>query len=113
MRAIVESEPRSTDHPTAQRAVGRPEMAQVVAAVAEAFGESSSDLREKRGGVARMLVAWLGWYEGWQRLSLIAAALRIRSGGHISNLIRAADEMLRSDTALQQYADEALATLRA
>jgi len=36
----------------------------------------------------RRLVAWIGWHEGLITLRSIAASLRLRSEGHISNLIK-------------------------
>ncbi len=50
MRNAVESKPRSTDHPKAHRAVGRPKMHRVIAAVANAAGDTPSAIRSRRGG---------------------------------------------------------------
>ena len=65
MRKKVESKPRSTDHPKTQRAVGRPQMHAVIAAVGKAAGESAAAIRAMRGGSLRRLAAWIGWHEGW------------------------------------------------
>jgi hypothetical protein len=113
MRKIVETKPRSTDHPRAQRAVGRPKMHQIVDAVGKAAGTSAAWIRETRGNVLRRLAAWIGWYEGLITLRSIAAGLRLRSEGHISNLIRRCDHEFGSSEALLGYLDAALATLRA
>jgi putative transposase len=64
VRRIVESKVRSTDHPKTQRAVGRPRMAEVISAVAQACRTSAAVLRAQRGGPLRRLVAWIGWNEG-------------------------------------------------
>ena len=80
--------------------------------VAKAAGVDDEAIRHGRGGATRMLVAWLGWYEGMKRLRQIAAVLRLRSTGHISNLVRRCDRELRSDPILQRIADEALSVLR-
>jgi hypothetical protein len=88
MRARIETKPRSTDHPRSQRAAGRPKMHSIVSAVANAAGETAESIRMTRGHVLRNLVAWLGWNEGWVTLRSIAASLRLRSEGHISNLIK-------------------------
>lgn len=113
MRTIVESEPRSTDHPKKQRMIGRPSIQKVVATVARVAGESVEMLRAMHGGSLRGLVAWLGWHEGWVTLRAIAAALRLRSEGHISNLIRRCDRELGSNEILLGQLDGALAALRA
>lgn len=112
MRAVVESRPRSTDHPTTQRAVGRPQMPAVIEAVAQVAGESVIAIRSVRGNRWRRLVAWLGWHEGLVTLRLIAASLRLRSEGHISRLIRRCEAELGSDNSLLAHLDLALATLR-
>jgi REP element-mobilizing transposase RayT len=112
MRAMVESRPRSTDHPKAQRAVGRPKMHAVIAAVARAAGECVEAVRSKRGNVLRRLAAWLGWHEGLITLRSIAASLRLRSEGHISSLIRRCEEEFASNSALLKHLDLALADLR-
>jgi putative transposase len=88
MRKRVESKPRSTDHPTPQRALGRPKMAAIVAAVAKVSGEKASAIRAAGGGRLGRLVSWIGWHEGLVTLRSIAASLRLRSKGYISALIQ-------------------------
>lgn len=113
MREIVESRPRSTDHPKAQRAVGRPGMPEVIAAVARAAGQTAAALRTARGNALRRLTAWIGWHEGLVTLRSIAAALRLRSEGHISGMIRRCEREFGTNPALLTHLDLALATLRA
>jgi REP element-mobilizing transposase RayT len=113
MRKQVELKPRSTDHPSIQRAVGRPKMYKVVDAVAKAAGVTASAIRETRGSILRGLAAWIGWYEGLVTLRSIAASLRLRSEGHISNLIKRCEHMFGEDENLLAWLDTALATLRA
>lgn len=113
MRKRVESTPRSTDHPKAHRAVGRPRMHTVLQAVSRAAGVSASSIRSARGGILRPLAAWLGWFEGWITLRSIAASLRLRSEGHISNLIRRCGRELASNRELLRLLDGSLATLNA
>ena len=71
-------------------------MATVVDAVAGAFRIAVRDIREFNGGAARMLAAWLGWYEGLHRLRSIAPALRLRSSGHVSDFVAEAERALTS-----------------
>lgn len=112
MRRVVETKPRSTDHPRMQRAVGRPKMHEVVSAVAQAAGVTASTIREGRGGPLRRLVAWIGWHEGLVTLRSIAASLRMRSEGHISGLIRRCEHEFSTDATLLGYLDRALAVVR-
>jgi hypothetical protein len=112
MRAQVESKVRSTDHPQVQRAVGRPKMHKVMAAVAKAAGETVETIRHTQGHILRNLVAWLGWHEGWVTLRSIAASLRLRSEGHISYLIKRCETVFADNTILLDQHDRALAALR-
>lgn len=111
-RAFVESKPRSTDHPRTQRAVGRPSIQNVIAAVASAASESASRIRQMRGGGLRRIVAWLGWHEGWVTLRSIAAAMRLSSEGHVSGMIRRLEAELDEDPALLRTLDLAMGILR-
>jgi putative transposase len=113
MRKRVESKPRSTDHPTPQRAVGRPKMAAIVAAVAKVSGQKASAIRAAGGGRLGRLVSWIGWYEGLATLRSIAASLRLRSEGYISALIQRCQRELPHDPALESWLDAALAALNA
>jgi putative transposase len=113
MRQIVESKPRSSDFPATQRAVGRPKMADVVQAVAKAANVSIELLRSRHGKEWRRLAAWIGWNEGLLTLRSIAASLRLRSEGYISNLIRHCTRELGQNQELLARLDLAIATLRA
>lgn len=113
MRKFVESKPRSTDHPAAHRGVGRAKMARVIEAVAKVAGAPATVIRHTHGGALRRLTAWIGWNEGWQTLRSIAASLRLRSEGHISNLIQRCECDLGRDPALLAQLDGVLALLRA
>jgi len=113
MRNIVESRPRSTDHPVKQRAIGRPTVQKVIAAVAEAGAEAQEIVRSRGGGALRRMVAWIAWNEGLVTLRSIAAALRLRSEGYISNLIRRCERELNTDEVLLARLDTAIALLRA
>jgi putative transposase len=113
MRKIVESRPRSTDHPQAQRAVGRPKMATIVSTVADGAGRSAESVRETRGDPLRRLVAWIGWHEGLVTLRSIAASLRLRSEGYVSGMIRRCERELGQNADLLAQLDLAIKSLRA
>lgn len=112
MRILMEAKPRSTDHPKIQRALGRPAMHRIIAAVAATAGRTPDTIRTTRGDPLRSLIAWIGWNEGWITLRTIAASLRLRSEGHISNLIRRCERMFSSDDRLLGQLDAALALIR-
>jgi hypothetical protein len=57
MRKLVESRPRSTDHPKPQRAVGRPDLRAIVKTVAAIGSTSPEAVRSVRGGPLRRLIA--------------------------------------------------------
>jgi predicted RNase H-like HicB family nuclease len=61
-------------------------------AVATRGGADAS--HQRAGGAARMLAAWLGRYEADSRLRSIAATLRLRSSGYVSDLIAACEREL-------------------
>jgi REP element-mobilizing transposase RayT len=113
MRELVESRPRSTDHPKPQRAVGRPDLRTIVETVAVIGSTSQEAVRSVRGGPLRRLIAWIGWHEGLITLRSIAAALRLRSEGYVSNLIRRCDRELAGDSRLLANLDATLTILRA
>lgn len=113
MRRQVETKPRSTDHPRIQRAVGRPKMFQIVDAVAKAADVTADLIRATRGGMLRRLTAWIGWNEGLITLRSIAASLRMRSEGHISNLIKRCEREFGDEPTLLTWLDASLVTLRA
>lgn len=113
MRKVIESKPRSTDHPKAHRAVGRPKMHRVIEAVARATGETAASIRAMRGGTLRRLAAWVGWNEGLLTLRSIAASLRLRSEGYVSGMIRRCEREFGCNQAMLGYLDDALLVLRA
>ena len=112
MRKVIAEKPRSDEHARAQRLIPRLKMAKVVKAVANVCGIEEKDLRHHHGGAPRMLVACIGWNEGLLRLREIAAALRLRSAGYISTLIRKGDGELAADESLQHVARQAIAALQ-
>lgn len=112
MRALVESTPRSTDHPLLERAVGRPTILAILDAVSEVCGQSAETIRSTRGCEARALVAWVARNEGLITLRSIAAALLLRSEGHVSTLIhRCENEFDRSPSRVAEL-DRTMEILR-
>ncbi|HEX7705001.1 MAG TPA: transposase [Thermoanaerobaculia bacterium] len=114
MRKLVESKPRYDAHPRTQRAVGRPKMHAIIQTISHQAKVPHQTIRSRAGGNLRLLAAWIGWNEGWITLRGIAAALRLRSEGHISSLIARCEELFgKNDVGLLAQLDAALTTLRA
>ena len=106
------SGPRCDEHPKGQRYVARPKMAQIVPAVAKAFGVSVDEVRARRGSRARGVAAWLGCYEGMLTRREIAAGLRINSPGRVTQLIKACDRTIDGQAGLRQSIDRCCDLLR-
>jgi putative transposase len=113
MRKLVESRPRSTDHPVTQRAVGRPRMHSIVKTVSDVAKRLHEVIRTTSSAERRRLAAWIGWHEGLMTLRSIAAGLRLRSEGYVSSLIRRCDQEFATNRLLLAQLDTALAVLRA
>jgi hypothetical protein len=87
-------------------------MARVVAAVAATFSIDEDRIRHGRGGIPRMIAAWVAWNEAMLTQRNIAAGLRLRSAGHVANLVRGCDEELATHPLLQEGVDRCISTLR-
>jgi hypothetical protein len=87
-------------------------MHEVIAAVAQSAGTTAGAIRAGRGGPVRRLAAWIGWNEGLTTLRAIAASLRLRSEGHISNMVQRCEAEFGRDARLLGQFDAALLLLR-
>lgn len=101
LKKILRGKMRSDTQPALQRLAGAPSVHAIADAVATVFGAVKRDLLHGRGGDARMIIAWLAWFEGAHRLRKIAALLRIRSTGHVSGLVRRAERTISASAHLQ------------
>lgn len=103
--------PRSDEFPRAQRDPASLTMVDIISAVSKAMEVSEDAIRRGRGGTGRMLCAWIATREGQIRLREIAASLRVRSTGHVTNLIKSCDRLLDRDPSLRTCADRSLELL--
>jgi putative transposase len=110
MRDRIEVRPRSHDHPLAQREL-RPAMHEVISAVAQVMSLPEDRIRTAGSGMARSLVAWIGRYEANLTNRQIAAALRLRSEGHVSNVVAQCDRELSENAMLREAVDRCMSTL--
>ena len=91
MRGLIESKPRSSDHPIEQRYAARPRPARIAEVVASVFETTAEQVRTSHGTIERRAVAWLGCYEGMARLGAIGTVLGLRSTSRVSQLITECD----------------------
>ena len=112
MRSKVEEKPRSDEFPSRQRNPVARRMADVIATVSRVLSIEENDIRFGRGGLARTLAAWVGSRLGLD-LRSIAAALRLRSAGRTSDLVKKCELALVKDAAVQDAANRCLEILRA
>jgi putative transposase len=105
MRARVESEPRSKEHPGPQRFVGHASIEKVVETVATAFQTTPEEIAARRGGEAREITAWLGCYESMLPLHKIGRVLGLRSASRVSTLIQRCDRRRKQDPLLRNTVD--------
>ena len=112
VREKIEIKPRSDEHPREQRLPVRHAMSTVVASVAEELAIDEQRIRNGRGGVPRMLAAWLGCYEALLTGREVAAGLRIKSSSQVTRLVRQFDRDLAASASLQATVDRCVSTLR-
>lgn len=110
MRDRIEVRPRSQDHPLVQREL-RPAMNEVIAAVAEVMSLPKERIQSRTGGMARSLVAWIGRYESNLTNSQIAAGLRLRSQGRVTDIVAECDRELSRNAMWREAVDRCMSTL--
>ena len=99
VQQIIDGTERSEDLPRAQVHPGRPELDDVVTAVASTFDTTTETIRDTHGTLERRLVAYLAFEEGLVPLRHIARALGMTSAGGVSTLVaRCRDEIARDPT---------------
>lgn len=111
VRDRIELKPRANEYPRAQRDILRPKMGGILIAVANVFGVPEDDVRRGRGGTPRSVAAWIACYEGMLTNAEIAAALRLRSDGHVTKLVTTCERDLRRSPHLRECVDRCMATL--
>ena len=111
VRERVESRARPREHPRAQRELLRPGMDAIVIAVANVLGVPEAAVRNGRGGLPRMIAAWIACYDSLLTNGEIAAALGLRSGAWVPQLVARCDRELRTSTRIRQCVEQCLSTL--
>jgi REP element-mobilizing transposase RayT len=112
LREEIDLKPRADDHERFQRVVGQPSMAAVVAGVAECLSIDPQRVRYGRGSTPRRMAAWIACNDALLTNREIAAGLRLRSSGHISDLVRRFDRELTGNAVLQGWVERCISTIR-
>lgn len=102
MRELVESNPRSDEHPRAHGPMPKRTMMRVIEAISEACEVTTEAIRGGRGG-ARSLAAWLA---GVRRPGAALARLRLRNSATFSTLVRDCEKQFARDELLVEPANE-------
>ena len=101
VQQIIDQKDRSVEHPREQVHPGRPDLNGVSTAVAQIFDTTYEAIATGRGTIERKILAYLAFEEGLIPLRRIAAALGLRSAGHVSNLVRRCRDALTQDATMR------------
>lgn len=112
VRQQIDRRPRSSEHPRAQRVIGALPISAIITIVAKTFCTGEEYVRRRGDGFPRMVAAWIARNESLLTNAEIAAGLRIRSSGHVSDLVRKCDRALDENPILRRYVDRCLSTIR-
>ena len=112
VRKRLGEKPRTDERSRLQRTLCTSTMPDVIAAVADSWSIDEGRIRDGRGGVPRMVVAWIASNETLVRNRQIAADLRLRSAGRVTSLIRQCDRALDRNVRLRTFVERSVATLR-
>ena len=112
IQALIDSEERSEEALRIQVHAGRPELDDVIEAVAKTFDTTAEEIRKERGTLPRRMSAWIAFEEGLIPLRRIARALGVTSAGGISNLVRRCSEELARDPAMRELAEACRARMK-
>jgi hypothetical protein len=93
------------EHPRAQVHPGRPELEDVITAVAQAFDTTEKEIVKSRGTLERRMVAYFAFEEGLVTLQKIAERLKQRSRGGISGLVKRFRREIASDLEVRALAE--------
>jgi putative transposase len=105
VQKILDEEERSEEHPRAQVHPGRPELGDVVEAVAKTFDTTPDAIAESRGALERRVVAYIAFEDGLVPLRSIARRFGVTSAGGISNLVSRCRREMRLDGELREIVE--------
>jgi putative transposase len=105
MQEVLDQTDRSVEHPRAQVHPGRPELDDVLTAVAQTFDTTVDEILESRGTLERRMVGYFAFEEGLLTLHKIAEKLKVRSRGGMSGLVARFRREITTDPDIRGLAD--------
>ena len=105
VQEVLDQSDRSDAHPRAQVHPGRPELEDVVEAVAKTFDTTAEAIGHDHGTLERRFVAWFAFEEGLVSLRSVAKALRLTSAGGVSKLVAQCRREIAHDPEICALAD--------
>lgn len=112
MQERLDQTDRSVEHPRAQVHPGRPQLEDVLTAVAQTFDTTVEAIQKSRGTLARRTVAYFAFEEGLLTLQKIAEQLNVRSRGGISGLIARFRREIATDPDIRTLAESCRQKMR-
>ena len=112
IQAMLDEHEQSEEHPRAQVHPGRPELEDVLIAVATTFDTTPEAIAQSHGTLERRLVAWFAFEEGLVPLRRIAKRLGLTSAGGISKLVSRCRDEITHDSDTRTVADACRSRMR-
>jgi putative transposase len=112
MQELVDQKERSCEALRKQVHPGRPQLSDVLEAVAQTFDTTIEAIRDGRGTLERRVAAYLAFEDGLIPLRSIADALNVTSPGGISNLVSRCRIELTSDQLLGELVNACRGRMR-
>ena len=112
VQKIIDGEERSEEHPRAQVHPGRPDLDSVSTAVDQTFDTTREVIASSHGTLERRILAYLAFEEGLIPLRQIAATLRLKSAGHVSDLVRRCRDEHQDDPAVRDLIEACRGRMR-
>ena len=112
VQALVDQSEKSEEHARAQVHPGRPELEDVVEAVAATFDTTAKTIIESHGTLERRLVAYFAFEEGLVPLRRIAKHLGLTSAGGMSTLVSRCREEIKRDRNIRDLAEACRGRMR-
>ena len=105
IQKLLDEEERSEEHPREQVHPGRPNLEDVVDAVAKTFDTTPEAVAGSHGTLGRRLVAYLAFEDGLVPLRRIARQLGLTSAGGVSTLVSRCRKELARDSEMLSLAE--------
>lgn len=112
IQALLDEHEQSEDLPRGQVHPGRPELADVLSAVATTFDTTPEAITQSHGTLERRLVAWFAFEEGLVPLRRIARRLGLTSAGGISKLVSRCRQEITRDAEIRSLVDACRSRMR-